>query len=334
MEAYDDVFQTGGAVGYNTVVPTRGCCMVLDFSSLAMQSLTGLASAKMSSSLGYKLKPDQIYMYENENNFITWSDGFFDRLVSMIHVLGPSSMIIATDCDGSNWRKNIYPDYKFGRRSKQKTLACVDWDIFKEAKRRAIQFFRDIGLLVIGTDRAEADDVIYCVARTAPNVVVASTDGDMLQLAKWGTKVYNPVKMQFTEELDPNYFLELKVMVGDSSDFIHSIRGTLTDKKAIWPTSIIKKSGDIGVLNYLLEHEEENPEVTVPLPSGAANMKMSDIYIRNKKLIDMEYIPKDITDSIMAAWGASANSMKYDYEAACNYNKKYADIIGRLIRMA
>lgn len=312
---------------------TAGCLAVVDFSSMAMQTLTGLSSSKITTRIGNMMTKDQIYMYENENGFKMWSDGFLDRFTGVVSYLRPSVIIIALDCKGNNWRKDIYSDYKFGRKGKISSLSCVDWALFTKAKLEMVEYLKDIGMLCVEVEGAEADDIIYCIARSKDNVVVVSVDGDMNQLAKWGVKIYNPIKRAFVEDMDAKLFLEIKTLVGDSGDYIHSVRGTFSDKKAVWPNTMIAKASSGGILNYLLENEEENVEVDIPLPSGNKKMKMSDIYIRNKQLIDMEYIPQGIIDSIMTKWTDESGRLRYDYDKAVQYNQKYADMIARYIKM-
>lgn len=328
--SYDDIFNDNcGIVGGGGQSYTDGCCMVLDFSSSAMQALNGMASAKITTSIGRFMTPDQTYMYENETGFANWSIGFLDRLYGIIMKLRPSIMMVALDSRETNWRKDIYKDYKFGRKAKNKRLHNVDWDIFRKAKDDMALFLKNIGSLVIEVDKAEADDIIYCIARLSHNVVVVSVDGDMMQLAKWGAKIYNPKSLSFVEELNPSYFLEHKVIIGDSSDYIHSIRGTMTDKKSVWPSTIMKKSESAGILNYFADNKDENKEIELVLPSGVIKTSPAKLYVRNKKLIDMEYIPQAMTDLILNRWKEEALKIGCDVNSANNYNSKYAQLLMR-----
>lgn len=331
VSSFDDEF--GSVTPMYNSIPSNNCCMALDFSSMAMQTLTGMSSSRVSNSIGNMMTKEQIYQYENENGFLMWADGFLDRFVSTLSILRPSSVIVAIDCKGNNWRKDIYSDYKFGRKTKSGYLSSVDFDLFAKAKIKMIEYLRNIGMLCIEVDRAEADDILYCIARAKDNTVIVSCDGDMNQLAKWGAKIYNPVKRSFVEDMDAKFFLEIKTIMGDGGDFIHSIRGSITDKKAVWPVTLYNAASSVGVLNYLLENESENKDVIIPLPSGDIKLKMSDIYIRNKSLIDMEYIPQDIINSIMEKWGHESLNLKYDKDSAALYNIKYIDIIARYVKM-
>lgn len=173
-------------------------------------------------------------------------------------------MILAWDKGHSPRRKELFPEYKAGRKK--------EWTPEDDQFRR--EFFEQIdalhnnlkyfGVKSIMVNHWEGDDLIFGVteklSKTCPEdlSVVISTDEDFHQLVSPKVHIFSPIKkILYTDEnyqelmgIPYEYFLTYKILKGDSSDGIPGIIG-IGDKTA---KSLVKTYGDI---DGLFEHKEE-----------------------------------------------------------------------------
>lgn len=122
------------------------------------------------------------------------------------------------------WRRSIFSDYK---RNRDASKGEEEYKVFKEFLSKTESLIKMFPSKNIKVDEAEADDIIYVLAKKyseeGNEVVVVSTDGDFKQLMNYLTnvKVYNPIKQKFVEA--NKYIIEEKSIVGDPSDNISGI---------------------------------------------------------------------------------------------------------------
>ena len=193
-------------------------------------------------------------------------------------------MVIA--CDSSNvWRKQIFPNYKAGRKANREKSEH-DWeyifDLLSKVKNEIKQF---LPYKVIEVESVEADDIIAVLCkRTNEKVLILSGDKDFIQLHNDRVKQYNPVLNKFVGQGEnPSLYIREHILKGDRSDgipnvlsddnvFIEGRRQRPLSKKKIeaWCNEIVPTFN---------EEEQKN-------------------YDRNRKLIDLSCLPKDIEDKI------------------------------------
>jgi len=176
---------------------------------------------------------------------------------------------------------NVLPRYK-GQRAKAFWPFMVDkkeWKDYKEEfTQKVSKVFRSH---VIGRKDCEGDDIIYVGSRywkdKYDSIILVSGDGDMKQLLDQpNLKLYNHRADEFTECTRPKDMLEIKVLSGDSSDNINGM--ALPNKKTqLGEKGATKLYESIG--NCLQKAQSE----------GWDNQ-----YNRNKKLIDLSFIPTHI----------------------------------------
>lgn len=188
------------------------------------------------------------------------------------------------------WRKDYFPFYKANRK-KMREQSKFDWpSIFKildKIKLELKEFFPYKSIDVYG---AEADDIIgtlTCIYAKTEKILILSSDGDFLQLQRWGKNVhqYNPVSKKFLKCENPIHVLKEKIISGDKGDGIPNI----FSPSDCFVRGIRQKRITEVKLNELLNenHENWNDETA----------KYG--FVRNSTLIDLLNTPDNIKQSII-----------------------------------
>ena len=193
-------------------------------------------------------------------------------------------MVIACD-SGNVWRRQAFPNYKAGRketREKSEHDWTMIFDILSKVKNEIKEF---LPYKVIEVESVEADDIIAVLCRrTNEKVLILSGDKDFIQLHNDRIKQYNPVLNKFVGQGEnPSLYIREHILKGDRSDgipnvlsddnvFIEGRRQRPLSKKKIeaWCNEIVPTFN---------EEEQKN-------------------YDRNKQLIDLSCVPKELEDKI------------------------------------
>ena len=193
-------------------------------------------------------------------------------------------MVIACD-SGNVWRRQAFPNYKAGRketREKSEHDWTMIFDILSKVKNEIKEF---LPYKVIELETAEADDIIAVLTRRVKEkILILSGDKDFIQLHNDRIKQYNPVLNKFVGQGEnPSLYIREHILKGDRSDgipnvlsddnvFIEGRRQRPLSKKKIeaWCNEIVPTFN---------EEEQKN-------------------YDRNKTLIDLNCIPKELEDKI------------------------------------
>ena len=193
-------------------------------------------------------------------------------------------MVIACD-SGNVWRRQAFPNYKAGRKANREKSEH-DWtmifDLLSKVKNEIKQF---LPYKVIEVESVEADDIIAVLCRrTNEKVLILSGDKDFIQLHNDRIKQYNPVLNKYVGQGEnPSLYIREHILKGDRSDgipnvlsddnvFIEGRRQRPLSKKKIeaWCNEIVPTFN---------EEEQKN-------------------YDRNKTLIDLNCVPKELEDKI------------------------------------
>ena len=193
-------------------------------------------------------------------------------------------MVIACD-SGNVWRRTIFPNYKAGRKANREKSEH-DWtmifDIISKVKNEIKTF---LPYKVIEIETAEADDIIAVLTRKVKEkILILSGDKDFIQLHNARIQQYNPVLNKFVgQDENPSLYIREHILKGDRSDgipnvlsddnvFIEGRRQRPLSKKKIeaWCNEIVPTFND---------EEQKN-------------------YERNKTLIDLNCVPKELEDKI------------------------------------
>ena len=194
------------------------------------------------------------------------------------------NMVIA--CDSSNvWRKQVFPNYKAGRKA-NRAKSEHDWEFIFDVLAKIKQEIKDfLPYKVIAVESAEADDIIATLCkRTNEKVLILSGDKDFIQLHNDRIRQYNPVLNKFVgKDENPIIYIREHILKGDRSDGIPNILSddnVFIEGRRQTPLSKKKIEGWVNeVVPTFTDEQQKN-------------------YERNRQLIDLNYIPKEIEDNI------------------------------------
>lgn len=192
--------------------------------------------------------------------------GFLQILFKIIEEENPSYLGVAFDLKGSTKRSELYSEYKANRSSMPEDLA-IQMPMIKEIlELMNIPIFQKQGI--------EADDIVGTIAKKVVKenkdikAVLLTGDRDYFQLVeenivirypklinkKTEYVVYDIAKINEEYELNPSSLIEVKALMGDTSDNIPGVKG-IGEKTAI---KLIKEFENIENLYINLEEYIEN----------------------------------------------------------------------------
>ena len=201
-------------------------------------------------------------------------------------------LVICTDMH-SSWRKNEYPYYKAHRkkvRDKQKSEGMNWSDLFQTINTIILEIDEFFPYKVIRVPHAEGDDVIAVLARNLPEKsIIISSDKDFTQLQKYkNIKQFSPIQKKMLTVPDPYKYLKEHIIRGDKGDGIPNI---------LSPDDCIVE----GVRQRPISKKKVETWMDKK-PEDFCENGMSEKWERNKKLIDFDCIPKEITDAIVSEY--------------------------------
>ena len=183
--------------------------------------------------------------------------GFANMLLKSIHDYAPD-YVVATFDVGRTFRHDQYPEYKANR---AKTP-----DDLRVQFKRITELTTTLGIPIHAVDTYEADDLLGTLSKQASDygleTIIVSGDSDTLQLVGPDVKVLMPRRsigdvvlydlgtVRKRYELEPAQIIDLKAIVGDSSDNIPGVRGV----GAKTATTLLK---EYGTLEVIYEHLED-----------------------------------------------------------------------------
>lgn len=233
--------------------------------------------------------------------------GFVNMINKIIAEENPEYVMVAFD-KGKSFRHKEYGEYKAGRSETPNDL-LIQFS-------KAYEILDALGLPAISIDNYEADDIIGTFARMADedecyNATIVSSDKDLLQLISKEVDVkllkqkdYILMNQETFNEaygIEPIRIIDLKALMGDSSDNIPGVKG-IGEKTAL---TLLKEYGTLdciyenietvkGKLREKLETDKENAFFSKYLATiyqeVPLNMTFEDIKIKeknNKKLLSI-----------------------------------------------
>ena len=186
--------------------------------------------------------------------------GFLSILVKLRDEVEPDGIVAAFDLKAPTFRHKLYDGYKAGRKGMPDELA-QQMPVLKE-------LLGALGCAVVEQEGYEADDILGTVARLCEadsdwQCFIATGDRDSLQLVSAettvllaSTKMGRPVTVRYTPEkvqedygVLPPQLIDVKALMGDSSDNIPGVAGVGQ-----------KTAGDLiahfGNIDYIYENLE------------------------------------------------------------------------------
>ena len=199
-------------------------------------------------------------------------------------------IVICTDTK-SSWRKGVYPYYKAHRkaiREKQKSEKGMDWSaLFKTIHEIIDEIDTFFPYKVISIPHAEGDDVIAVLARNfQEKSIIISSDKDFTQLHKYkNIKQYSPIQKKMLNGSEPYKYLKEHIIRGDKGDGVPNIL-----------------SADDCIVEGVRQRPISKKKVELWMNEKPADFcvnGMSEKWKRNQQLIDFDFIPTDISQSIV-----------------------------------
>ena len=183
---------------------------------------------------------------------------FVNMLNKIITDYEPTHMAVAFDMKGGTFRHDVYKEYKAGRlKTPPELLSQIPM---------MHEVLEALNIAVLEVPQYEADDIIGTIAARAEadgiDTLVISGDKDELQLVgphvnvlinKRGMSDFDLYDIDAMKErygLTPKQFIDLKGLMGDSSDNIPGVPG-IGEKKGI---ALLE---EYGSLENLIEHADE-----------------------------------------------------------------------------
>ena len=167
-------------------------------------------------------------------------------------------MAVIFDAARKTFRNDIYPDYKANRDAPPEELV-PQFELVREATRA-------FNLPAIQREGFEADDLIATYAREAAergiDVVVVSSDKDLMQLVRPGVTMFDPMKdvvigaAEVAEKFGvaPDKVIDVQALAGDSSDNVPGVPGIGIKTAAL----LIDEYGDLDTLLARAEEIKQN----------------------------------------------------------------------------
>lgn len=207
--------------------------------------------------------------------------GFTNMLIRLLKDLNAHHVGVIFDAARRNFRNDIYPAYKANRDETPPDL-IPQFPLIREATRA-------FGFEPLEVDGYEADDLIAAYAREGRaqgyEVVIVSSDKDLMQLIRDGVSMYDPLKQktlgapEVMEKfgVTPDKVIEVQALIGDPTDNVPGVRG-IGPKTA---AELITEYGDLETLLSRLD-DIKQPKRRETLVENAELARLS------KKLVTLD----------------------------------------------
>ena len=180
--------------------------------------------------------------------------GFTTMLMKLREQYAQDRLVVIFDAGRATFRNEIYPEYKAHRPPAPDDL-IPQFALVREATRA-------LNIPAIELEMVEADDLIasYAVAARAErlDVVIVSSDKDLMQLICEGVAMHDPMKQKAIGEkevfekfgVDPCKVIEVQSLIGDSTDNVPGVPG-------IGPKTAAELILQFGTLENLLANLDQ-----------------------------------------------------------------------------
>lgn len=253
--------------------------------------------------------------------------GLCNMLLKLLGDLQPAYMAVAFDKSRKTFRTELYADYKGQRKPTPSELS--------EQFSLAMKVLGTMGIPTLELDNYEADDIIGTFAVHAPEdveVIIVTGDRDELQLVDTRTKVYYTKRgisdilifdeAEFAanyEGLVPKQLIELKGLMGDTSDNIPGVPG-------VGPKTALKLIKEYGDVETVLENIDKVSGKA--LKAKLADNKESALLSKKLATICTEApVDTDIEKYALAPLREEARTLLQDLEFRNMYDR-FASVLG------
>lgn len=214
--------------------------------------------------------------------------GFTSMLIKLIADFKPEHAVVVLDHRDKNFRHDLYKDYKANRPPAPDDLITQLELVEKAAKALNFECISRAGY--------EADDIIATLAHKAieskREVIIVSSDKDLMQLINGHTKMFDPVKSKFILEEDviakfgvrPNKVREVQALMGDSSDNIPGVAGVGPKTAA----ELINQFGDVETVLSSIDQIKSKRQQEL-LSASAENARISWKLVGLDRNVDLHH---------------------------------------------
>ncbi len=203
--------------------------------------------------------------------------GFFNILLKLENGFKPDCVAVAFDMKAPTFRHQMYKDYKGTRKPMPEELAMQVPYVKKLLKA--------MGIVIVEKEGWEADDILGTISHGAElaghTAVIATGDRDSFQLVTDKVTVnlagnredtiYTPEKIREVYGVEPKQMIEIKALMGDSSDNIPGVKG-IGEKTA---SDLIKKYSSVSNIYENLESLPISDNVKKKLTEGKESCFLS-----------------------------------------------------------
>lgn len=197
-------------------------------------------------------------------------------------------------CDSKKyWRRDVFPFYKSNRK-KARDESGFDWTlIFETLNKIRDELKENFPYKVIDVEGAEADDVIGVLsARLSPSedILILSSDKDFVQLQKYeNVTQYSPILKRFVKTDDPYLYVKEHIIKGDRGDGIPNFLSA-------------DNVFALGERQKVINKKKLDEWLKLKPEDFCENENMLRGYKRNQMLVDLDYIPDNISARIVDAY--------------------------------
>ena len=228
--------------------------------------------------------------------------GFFNNILRLVERVNPEHVFVIWESGGSKRKRDLYSDYKKGKRPAK--LNRYYEDIPDTLENRNFQIKTLVNLLSkfpitqIYVEDAEADDAIGYLAKyklSKQNIIVVSSDHDFYQLISDRLILWSPTLKSFVNSqkvidrfgIHPNNFCLAKSISGDASDNIPGIKGVSFKTLAKYFPKF-SKPDDYLIADFLSDVEELKKTKKLKILETLSCIFEQNTIYRNWKLVHLD----------------------------------------------
>ena len=173
--------------------------------------------------------------------------GFLNSLRATIEKYRPDRTVVCWDHGGSDWRRQLFPEYKAHRKREDKGRLRYR-DYLAQTQQLQENFLPALGVGQLRVHGVEGDDLVslatVALEEWTHDISILSSDQDFYQLLSYRTLILKHkgpwlTKARFEKQyrLEPEQWPDVRALTGDTSDNIPGVRG-IGPKRA---TRLIRK---------------------------------------------------------------------------------------------
>lgn len=219
--------------------------------------------------------------------------GFANMLQKAIDLVQPDAVFVAFDAGKHTFRHELYADYKGGRKPAPDDLV-PQFQLVRD-------YLDGFHIKWYETPDIEADDIIGTLSLQSKDyeTTILSSDHDLLQLIDSTTRVMlmkkgltemeimTPEALKETMGIIPSQIIDLKALMGDTSDNIPGIKG-------VGEKTALKLLAEYDTVENVLAHDQEiKGALGAKIQGGHESALMSKTLATIKRDVNLDFTAED-----------------------------------------